>query len=218
MEYLACDNSAMYCAIDHLVIAAPSLAAGSKMVHEALGVWPQAGGEHQRMGTHNALLRLGDSLYLEVIAINPAMKKPNRPRWFCLDELAADASPRLATWVARIDDIDAARTACGGIHGEIELMSRGELNWLITILADGTMPFAGIAPTLIQWQSSFHPADRLEDRGCSLVSLKAFHPDAVRLNELMRIVGLNSRIVVEPADQPALLAEIQTPNGILILR
>ena len=73
--------------IDHLTVTAPSLAAGSAFVQEVLGVAPQAGGEHPRMGTHNLLLRLGDSLFLEVIAANPQVPAPDRPRWFGLDQL-----------------------------------------------------------------------------------------------------------------------------------
>lgn len=204
----------MATAIDHIVIAAPSLAAGTKMLHEALGICPQPGGEHERMGTHNALLRLGAQLYLEVIAVNPATAKPPRPRWFRLDELAADSAPYLTTWVARCDDIHVAYAACGGIHGEIETMSRDDLNWLISIPADGGMPFDGVAPSLIEWKSPHHPANRLEDRGCSLTGLKGFHPDAARLNDLLRTLGLGSEIYVEQDQRAHLVAEIQTPNGL----
>ena len=35
------------------------------------GVAPQPGGKHVAMGTHNALLRLGERVYLEIIAIDP---------------------------------------------------------------------------------------------------------------------------------------------------
>ncbi len=204
----------MKCVIDHLVITAPSLAVGTKMVYEALGVWPQLGGEHARMGTHNALLRLGEKLYLEVIAINPAMLKPDRPRWFRLDELKIESVSCLATWVTRCDDIHAAHTACAGIHGAVETMSRGDLNWLITIPGDGGMPLDGIAPTLIEWQSPSHPASRLEDRGCSLVKLEAFHPDAVRLNAILVNLGLDSEIIVAENPRPQLVAEIRTAHGV----
>ena len=55
----------MLATIDHLVVTAPSLALGAKMLHEALGIWPQPGGEHARMGTHNLLLQIRKKTYLE---------------------------------------------------------------------------------------------------------------------------------------------------------
>lgn len=73
------------CRIDHITITAPSLAAGAEFVSQTLGVLPQVGGEHPRMGTHNLLLRLGDALFLEVISPNPLVPAPARPRWFALD-------------------------------------------------------------------------------------------------------------------------------------
>ena len=89
----------MRCEIDHLVVTAPTLESGADHVWQALGVRPGPGEQHPRMGTHNLLLRLGESQFLEVIAPDPAAARPDRPRWFALDELAPDATPRLAGWV-----------------------------------------------------------------------------------------------------------------------
>ena len=199
--------------IDHLVITAPSLAVGAKMAYDALGVWPQAGGEHARMGTHNLLLRLGTNVYLEVIAINPAAPRPHRPRWFELDAGAPDRPPQLATWVARCDDIGAARAEFGLSHGEIEPMNRADLQWLITIPHDGSSPFDGVAPTLIQWQSPQHPTDRLADRGCELVALQGSHPEAEGLGDLLGKIGFNGVFSLLPEQRPQLIARINTPSG-----
>ncbi len=207
----------MLATIDHLVVTAPSLALGAKMLHEALGIWPQPGGEHARMGTHNLLLRLGEKTYLEVIAVNPVAPQPNRPRWFRLDELSEQSAPCLATWVARCDDIRAAHRACHGIHGEIASMNRGDLNWLITIPNDGHMPCDGLVPTLIEWQSSQHPASRLEDRGCTLLSLGGFHPDADRVNDMLSALGAGADVSVAQHQRSHLIAKINTPNGIRTL-
>src|SRR5690606_8176826 len=97
-----------------------------------LGVSLQAGGQHPRMGTHNKLLRLGDDVYLEVIAADPAAPAPQRPRWFELDQMTPGSRPRLGTWVIRTDDIVAARAACSWDTGPIESMTRGALAWRIT--------------------------------------------------------------------------------------
>lgn len=86
--------------VDHIVVTSPSVEVGIEYVRDALGVKPQAGGEHPRMGTHNCLLRLGDTLYPEVISINTAAGRPDRPRWFQLDQERSNTAPRLATRIS----------------------------------------------------------------------------------------------------------------------
>ena len=175
-------------------------------MRQALGVVPQTGGEHESMGTHNCLLKLGPSLYLEVIAANPMAPPPGRPRWFGLD--GRQPAPRLATWVARTDDIRSAPAALG----KAESMSRGAYQWKLTIPADGRMPFDGVAPALIQWHSS-HPAEKLEDRGCSLLKLELRHPRAAEIRNLFEAHPFN----VEPGEA-TLVAHVQTPAGTRKLR
>jgi catechol 2,3-dioxygenase-like lactoylglutathione lyase family enzyme len=101
------------CYIDHIIVTAPTLEAGAAFVRRVLGVSMQTGGQHPRMGTHNLLVRLGDELFLEVIAANPAAPAPGRPRWFALDALGADTAPALRAWVVRTAEIAAtSANAC----------------------------------------------------------------------------------------------------------
>lgn len=205
------------CFLDHLVLTAPSLASGADFVQRTLGVSPQPGGQHPKMGTHNLVLRLGDSIYLEVIAADPSAPKPGRPRWFELDKLKAHASPRLTTWVARTSDIRATVAACSESLGNIEPMSRGELNWLITISNDGRLVFDGVAPMLIEWHTESHPASQLQDSGCFLIKLEAFHPEAKRISALLDSISFEGPVSVSPLStgkSPHLIAYIQTPQGI----
>jgi len=53
----------------------------------------QPGGRHVRYGTHNTLLGLGDDLYLEVIAKDPAAAPYDGPTWFGLDDFTGRAAP-----------------------------------------------------------------------------------------------------------------------------
>ena len=202
------------CHIDHLVVTAPSLAAGAQYVREALGVSPQPGGEHTSMGTHNLLLKLGEALYLEVLSINPAAGAPARPRWFQLDE-AEGEDARLATWVVRTSDIKAALTASPVVSGYAMPMSRDDLSWQISLPRNGSLPLQGIAPTIIQWQGS-HPASRLTDLGCSFLRLEAFHPRAQKVREMLQAIGFQGEFSVTPSPPgtpPRLIAHIRTPAG-----
>ncbi|HJW55360.1 MAG TPA: VOC family protein [Burkholderiaceae bacterium] len=208
------------CFIDHITVTAPTLEAGAEFVRQALGVTPQVGGEHPRMGTHNLLLRLGDSLFLEVIASNPRAPAPPRPRWFALDTLRPNSAPSLSTWVARTPDIHATASACSEPLGNIEPMSRGALNWLITIPADGALPLNGIAPALIEWQAEVHPAAKLQDHGLSLAKIEIFHSEPERISRLLLSIGLEGPLSISlPGGNrtACLVAHINTPQGLRVL-
>lgn len=201
--------------LDHIAVTAPSLAVGVEYISQTLGVTPQVGGEHPRMGTHNYLLKIGEKLYLEVISVNPDAPSPDRPRWFQLDELDVDHAPGLATWIARTNDIQAAASASPVFLGNIEPMSRGDVNWHITIPEDGSLPLDGVAPTLIQWQD-IHPANTLQDLSCSLIRLEGFHPEANKVSAVLESIGFNGQFSVSaltPGEKPYLVAHIQTPTG-----
>lgn len=207
----------MHSRIDHLVVTAPSLQEGSAFVSDLLGAPLQPGGFHPRMGTHNALLRLGETSYLEVIAIDPEAHSPGRPRWFRLDHETMKDRTALCGWVASTSDIQAAADEAGQAFGPIEPMSRDALRWRITVPQDGSMPFSGIAPLFIQWDSGLHPCTRLEDRGCALVGIEAFHPQAETIQALLSAMGFAGDFVVSmpgPGVAPHVIAHIRTPGGL----
>ncbi|WP_431036937.1 VOC family protein [Pseudomonas yamanorum] len=203
--------------LDHLVIVAPTLDAGDRFVSQRLGVELQPGGCHPSMGTHNKLLRLGAHFYLEVIAINPAAVPADRPRWFGLDGLPDNSAPRLAHWVARVDTLTALSPTLVEIVGQVQPMSRGELRWDITILADGSLPWEGAAPSLIQWGQAVHPATILDDKGCTLQMLDIFHPAPERINHLLSALSFSGPVRLNRCDSietSRLVACIETPSGL----
>jgi Glyoxalase-like domain len=147
--------------IDHLVYAAPDLAAAVDDLEGRLGVRAKAGGKHLDIGTHNALLALGPRIYLELIGPDPDQPQPANPRPFGIDELAA---PRLVGWALGCDDIDAAVATArqrGYDPGDPIDMQRaassGEvLRWRLTLnaLGGGPLPFliAGATPRIRRCQ------------------------------------------------------------------
>lgn len=169
------------------------------------------------MGTHNLLLRLGEALFLEVIATNPSAINPGRPRWFALDALAPQSEAALSTWVVRTTDIQATVSASSEALGNIEPMNRGPLNWLITIPADGSLALGGTAPTLIEWHSEVHPAQKLKDQGLSLAKLELFYPEPERLANLLQSLEIEAPVSVRAGSVSRLVAHIHTPQGLRLL-
>jgi len=198
-------------AIDHLTVTAPTLQAGAAFVERALGVAMQPGGAHPRMGTHNLLLRLGDAMFLEVIAIDPDAPAPARPRWFALDE--REPLPRLSNWVARVGGIHERSRALPEALGDVEPMTRGALDWLITIPRDGSLPLGGAAPAMIEWNAAEHPASRMPASGCALSGFELHHPEPARLAALLMALGLDDARLRVVEGAPRLIAEIDTPHG-----
>ncbi|MES9844923.1 MAG: VOC family protein [Candidatus Sedimenticola sp. 6PFRAG5] len=202
------------CVIDHITITAPTLEAGEELVKSSLGVTPQEGGEHPRMGTHNLLLRLGESVFLEVIASNPAAEKPNRPRWFALDKVDENSSAKIKTWVVRSENIRSTFNICSEPLGKIEPMSRGDKNWLITIPEDGSLPVNEGAPALIEWKTQTHPAATLVDYGLSLIELQIHNPESERIEKLLDSINFTGKAKVFKSNESKLVALIKTPDGI----
>lgn len=209
------------CTPDHLVFAATTLAQGIDWIAELTGAAPRPGGKHVAMGTHNALLRLGERLYLEIIAIDPDGIRPARPRWFDLDDgdLRADLleQPRLIHWVARTRDIDRALSVAGYAPGAVLPFERGPFRWRITVPDDGSRPGRGVLPTLIQWDVAQHPADTLPDARISLEQLAASHPEPVPVRRSLARLGLEAALHVTYDRVTRLAAMLRTPRGLVTL-
>jgi len=208
-------------ALDHLIVGADTLAQGAAYLEEKLGVAMQAGGRHLAMGTHNCVLRLGERVYLELIAIDPEGQAPAQLRWFGLDEEKTrdrlKKEPRLLTWAARTRDIDAAVAGCPLAVGKIHPMQRGAYRWRFTIPADGALVCDGLMPTLIEWDGDAHPADGLEDRGCSLVGMAGKLSAPEKLASVLARLGLENTLPLTRAQRAELAVTLRGPRGIYTL-
>lgn len=187
------------------------------LIEEALGVRPALGGRHPNYGTHNALLSLGPTTYLELIAPDPELGRPSRGRVFGLDEIEAAG---MRTWALKCDDIVtlASRAADSGIgpieNGRRERPDGTVLSWQLS--DPYAMPLGGAVPFLISWgDNTQHPATVAPDGG-ALVGLAIEHPEPERL--MKALAPLDVSVEVLEADAFGLIATIQTPAGTVELR
>lgn len=201
--------------LDHLAVSAANLDEGRANVEDLFGVSLQPGGQHAHFGTHNLLLGLEDDLYLEVIAIDPDAPKPVWPRWFDLDRF--EGPPRLTTWICRSDDLEGDLERAYDDPVAPLNLARGDLRWRMGIPKDGTTPFDNLFPPMIDWMGGTGAAARLPASGCRMTQLVVQHPDARAMQG--RLSGLldDTRVRIQAAEAPAILAVMETPNGEVIL-
>ncbi len=199
--------------LDHISVVAPDLAAGSAYVEASLGVSPGPGRSHPNMGTHNLLMALGPTTYLEVIAIDPSATSVTRARWFGLDQVQTNTAPRLAAWVASTNDI---ASAAAPELGEVETMRRDVHTWQMAVRLDGAVPLGGAAPLLIQRAPGADPVAALPKNDLRLERLLIRHPDPMRDLALLQSLGLQEhpKVMVELGSACSLVAEIHTPFGL----
>lgn len=176
------------------------------------------GGRHIRWGTHNALLSLGDGVYLELIAPDPEREAGVEPRVFGVHEAG---EPRLVAWAARVDSLEhcVSHAFSGGLSlGRVIAGSRSRpdgdvLSWRLTdpqvVIEDGVVPF------LIEWGASRHPSADAAPAG-RLLSLRADHPYPDRVSHALSALMLEMH--VSAAEKPALIATLDTPRGMVLLR
>lgn len=211
-------------ALDHLVLASTSLDEGIAYLKEVLGVAIPRGGEHERYGTHNCLMRLdhedNKTLYFEVIAINPDAVPQVTPRWFSLDDhhvrSQLSESPKLVAWVMNTRQIDVAATDPMQTDSHLTRLSRGELNWQMLVPQSGK-PSDPLLPWVIQWPVGVHPATSMPVPECRLVSLDVYHRDPIDYCEALDRLGagdlISSHVIEQSGVSGSLEATLASPNG-----
>ena len=206
-------------AADHLLFGVSDLDFGIDWIEKRTGVKAAVGGSHPGVGTRNALLSLGGRRYLEIIAPDPAQKEFS----FRID-VRRLSEPRLVTWAAGSNDVDALSTKALAAGFEIFGPQPGSrarpdgkvLQWktfgvMNRLGANDVEP----VPFFIEWAAgSVHPSQD-SPRGCELLSLEIAHPRPVEVHDVLAKLGIEAN--VKARDRALLVATLRTPKGTLKL-
>ena len=205
--------------LDHLTIVAPTLAEGVAHVRSCIGLDVPFGQRHAYMGTHNHLLQLGDSVYLEIVAIDPEGERPGRARWFGLDNRKAvradwDAGRRLRAWVARTDAIDRVLAGREHVFGRKVSLPPAEPSFEFCLRDDGSLPLDGAAPSIIDRRGVPRSMAAIADLGARLRFFRLEHPDAAAIGAFYDGVAVDRPPVVVQGADVRYRAQIETPAGV----
>jgi hypothetical protein len=210
--------------IDHLVIGAAELDKATKQIQSFIKAEFLAGGKHPLMATHNRLIKLQNSLYIEIIAADPSASLPRSPtrknRWFSLDSNATQKrlslAPQPLCWVVAVNDIEKTLMDCGYNPGRIIEMTRGNFSWKITVSETGDLPENGVLPIFIEWPNGKHPTKTMPESNISLEKLTLFHPHPSGIKHILSKLNINGPIKVN-LGEPNLQFSLKTPDNVSVV-
>lgn len=201
--------------LDHLIIGVADLDESLKQFEALTGIRPVYGGKHPDIGTHNALISLGENKYLEIIAPQPGGKVADFVQflhdikgfspvmWAVTTEDMTRTVDRLAT-----AGYQTLKPAAGLRKRENGLM----LNWTVLNMAPSAPKGS---PFFIEWgENSTHPASS-SPKGCEIQSFKIKTPEPEKLSRFIEVTGLT--VPVEQADALGFSVSLNCPYGIIQL-
>lgn len=201
--------------IDHLVYAVKNLDKAVEFLGSRLGVHPVLGGHHQKFGTKNALIRLNEGIYLEILAIDPNNTEAVRPRWMGVDFLTRD---RITRWAVRSNELgrdgqilEDYRAGLGTLTNGSRKTPNGKLlQW--QLLAPLAVPEVEVVPFCIDWsQSETHPYEQLPQMDCKLIELSFSHPQPEVISNIFERLGI--QFSIESGNAAVIAATISGPKG-----
>jgi hypothetical protein len=210
-------NAKAEIALDHLLLGVNDLNHGIAWLQERTGLRAATGGIHPGLGTCNALLSLGHRQYIEIVAIDPQQTSYG-PTAALIQDLTV---PRLINWAAATSDILGIRGGAtstdysvgGPVDGSRVRPDGRTLKWRTVTL---THSFGGVIPFFIAWaEGTVHPSIDSPSGG-GLVTFELEHPQAVRVREVLRELGIDA--VVSSGLEPRLRAILTCPAGTIELR
>ena len=143
--------------LDHIVFGSSTLEEGTEFVE-------------------NRVIRISETVYLEVIAIDPKISNLNKRKWFNLDNSSLQSklkkSPQIIGYVIENNDMSINK-----YHEPFFLASRDSYKWQFAMptfknnILESKIIEAGIIPSLISWKSK-KPIYQMKKNQFELISLE----------------------------------------------
>ena len=162
--------------LDHIVLASNTLEEGTSYIENKLCIKLSNIGYHKDMGTHNRVVKISKSVYLEVISIDPNCEQIKSKRWFNLDSSKLQSqlrkSPRVIGYV-----IENTTKKILKYYEPFFRASRGEYKWQFSMPSTKTNNLVdqfyrnGIMPSLIKWENQ-KPINKMKNNHLDLEKLE----------------------------------------------
>ena len=197
--------------LDHVLLGTRSLEEGIAFIKDKIGVEALKGGKHPSIGTHNALISLGEKRYLEIIAPDPDAKLIP-----AFDFLKNMQIPHLFTWAAHTENIEELAAVIkksgygnSGIKAGSRQRTDGKLlKWRTISVETG---IKDLVPFFIEWdKDTVHPSID-SPGGCKIKAYEILYSDPEKLKVIFSNLGLKIPVIKNETSSLNLILE--TPKG-----
>ena len=199
--------------LDHIVFGANDLDALVASVARRTGITASPGGRQPRYGTRNALVGVGEELYVELIGPDPERERESdfSRRFLALGE------PAVTGWCIRTDDLLATRD----VLASLDIPSEGPSVISRTTPDGSAVTFEVLRPTseemgeampfFIDWHDTPHPAS-VAIGGGRLTHFEVRSPHAALLRDMCSRMRIGS-VSLTDADQTGFAGIVAGPGG-----
>ena len=168
--------------LDHIVIAINDLDEGIRQIERTTGVRPKEDGSDAQLGTHSAIIALGEKTFLEIIApdpkADPALVDAELKPLF-LDRIRTYESLTPFSWAIGTSNIErtvafARRSSTRTAEVMPGSRKRGwgrATGWEWTRVV---RPESYVMPLFVQWDAGSKPPQDRAPGGCTLSALEVF--------------------------------------------
>jgi hypothetical protein len=205
--------------LDHISVVAPSLAEGVSHVRACLDLDVPFGQRHAYMGTYNHLLQLGDTVYLEIVALDPEADGPGRTRWFGLDDKKRSGPIGMKVGACEAGSREPTQSRQSLQVTEVSSARRSPLpavnsSFDFAIPDDGSLPLDGAAPSIIDRRCKPRSMATIADLGARLRSFTLEHPDPAAVEALYRAMTVDRPPTIDRGSKLRYRAQIETSTGL----
>jgi len=205
--------------LDHVVIGINDLDQGVKEIERITGVRPKADGRDPQLGTHSAVIGLGDKSFLEIIApdpkADPALIEAELKPLF-VDRLERFESLTPFSWAIGTSNLDKTvlfarrsniRTS-EPLPGSRKRSWGRQTRWVWTRVF---RPESYVMPLFVQWDTDTRPPQDRAPKGCALLGLKVY--SRTYKSVLSLIATMQVEVESEGAEEESISFSLDCPRG-----
>ena len=203
--------------IDHFVYVTDDLERTKTYFENKTGVTVNYGGRHLDKGTHNAIFRIGERSYFEILAPDPQRNPDIELSWLGTQNISYS---RISRWCIAPENYERGLNFMNGeskyefhsLPGSRKKLDGSLLEWNLG-LCDKESDI-DVFPFLVDWGKSVHPTVNMKSE-CKIQSIEIHHKCPEKIRKITNEFQIKANITKSEDVKISII--LDTPRGIIEL-